>query len=572
MYRLTTFGGLGLRPTDNSPADQPLESELSPQGFALLVLLAASPGSGISRDSLLGYLWPDSDTERGRNALRQALHALRRHLGLPGVVTGSFTLHLDSRLIGSDLRDFEVARAAGDHRLAVGFYAGPFLEGFYLGGAPEFERWVDRRRAEYTAQVASMLEGLARRARQQGDIGESVEWWRRLTAMDPLSSRTAIGLVEALAASGNPAGALRHVQAHEAMVREELGAEPDSELIALAERIRAGRPTPRSPAPAVPPEQDPIGFHQTRASGPHGTPAERLRESLERELSDRFVVEEELDSAREAPVRVVRARDRRHNRPVMLRVLHPALASQLDAERFVREIRLTAKLMHPHILPLLDSGEVVGCPWYTVPGVEGETLRQRLSREGALELEEAVRLARELADALGYAHDHGIVHRDLHPENVLLAGGHALLANLGVARALDTAAGGSLTETGVVVGSPAYVSPEQAEGAAVDGRSDQYSLGALLVEMLTGEPLFSGPTPQSIIAKRSGEPTPSASRLKALPPALRAVVRRALALHPEDRFPTMMDLGKALAAPASADDEGGWWSRMKERIFARRDR
>jgi DNA-binding SARP family transcriptional activator len=569
MYRLTTFGGLGLRATVNDGPDQPRSSDLPPKGFALLVLLAASPGSGISRDSLLGHLWPERESERGRNALRQALHALRRDLGVPDLVTGSFTLHLNSRLIASDLQDFEAARAAGDHRRAIAVYAGPFLDGFYLGAAPEFERWVERRRAEYADQVASMLEGLARRAAQEGDTAESVEWWRRLAALDPLSSRTALGLVEALAASGNPAGALRHAQAHEVMVRDELGAAPDPALITLANRIRAGRPAVRSSAlPEVPVQQPAVP--QYKISGSRGSSAERLRESLERELSDRYVLEGELESAREGPVRVVRARDRRHGRPVMLRILHPALASQLDTERFVREIRLTAKLLHPHILPLLDSGEVAGCPWYAVPSVQSETLRQRLSREGALEPDEAVRLARELADALEYAHAHGIVHRDLHPENIVLTGGHALLTNLGIARALDTATGGSLTETGVLLGSPAYVSPEQAEGAAVDGRSDQYSLGALLLEMLSGEPLFSGPTPQSILAKRTAEPTPSPVRLQGLPPPIAAVLLKALALRPEDRFPSMSELDKALAAPASALDEGTWWSRLKAKIFAPR--
>ena len=261
------------------------------------------------------------------------------------------------------------------------------------------------------------------------------------------------------------------------------------------------------------------------------------------------------------------ARDCRHDRAVTLRILHPALASQLDSKRFMREIRLTGELLHPHILPLLDSGEVAGCPWYVVPRAEGETLRQRLSRDTRLPADEALRLARELADALGHAHGHGIVHRDVHPENVLLVGGHALVANLGVARALDTAAGGSLTDTGVVVGSPAYMSPEQSEGQEVDGRSDQYTLAAVLVEMLTGDPLFTGPTAQSIIAKRTADPTPPGSSLRGVPAYLTPVLRKALAGRPEDRFATMAAFADALAAPASFDAGGGsWWSRVSRKL------
>jgi serine/threonine-protein kinase len=198
--------------------------------------------------------------------------------------------------------------------------------------------------------------------------------------------------------------------------------------------------------------------------------------------------------------------------------------------------------------------------------VDGETLRHRLGREGCIGTEEAVRLARELGDALGHAHAHGIVHRDLHPENVLLAGGHALLANLGVARALDTAAAGSLTDSGVIVGSPAYMSPEQAEGRTPDGRSDQYALAAVLVEMLTGDPLFSGPTAQAIIAKRAASPTPSLTQLAGIPAHLRQVVRRALAAREAERYPTMTAFVEALGAPAARGGARTWWSRVKESL------
>jgi serine/threonine-protein kinase len=269
---------------------------------------------------------------------------------------------------------------------------------------------------------------------------------------------------------------------------------------------------------------------------------------------------------------VLPARDRRHDRPVTLKVLNPALASRIDVERFVREIRFTGKLLHPHILPLLDSGEVAGRPWFAVPRPRGETLRSRLSREDAVPADEAVRLTRELADALAQAHAEGIVHRDVSPENVLLAsspprdGGtapscHALLTNLGLARALDVAAGAELTVTGMLVGTPAYMSPEQAQGdRPIDGRSDIYSLAAVLFEMLTGEPLFSGPTSQAIMAKRAADRSALVGRLDQVPPPIAAVMIKGLAKNPEARYQSAADFAAGLdpASRPPSHAAGGW--------------
>ena len=203
------------------------------------------------------------------------------------------------------------------------------------------------------------------------------------------------------------------------------------------------------------------------------------------------------------------ARDEKHDRPVALKLLHPDLGSTLGAERFLREIRLTARLDHPHILPVLDSGETLGRLWYTMPYVEGETLRDRLRREPQLPVDDALAVVREVADALEYAHRHGIIHRDIKPENILLADGHARVADFGVARALQAAGGESLTATGLAIGTPAYMSPEQATSDVVDQRSDVYALGCVLHEMLAGEPPFTGSTPQAVIAKRMVQPPPA---------------------------------------------------------------
>lgn len=560
MLRLTTFGGVGIR-TDDIPGELRVEPAVPRRALALLVLLAAAPEAGVSRDTLAAYLWPESDDEHARNALRQSLHTLRRELRSPELVSGGVMLRVDPALVGSDIREFEAARSAGDLERAMTWYRGPFLDGFHVGGVPEFERWVEGRRAEYMGQAASTLEGLAHEADRQGRLDVSAEWWRRLATLDPLNARVTMELMRVLSAGGNPAGALKHAQAHEALVREELGVAPDAAFAELVARIRNGQAGPvRSAAQAPPAAAQPQG--RARSSGAMPSPAgERFRDRLGRELAGRYELEGAPDLGRDGTVRLIKARDVRHDRPVTLKVLHPALASQLDVERFLREIKLTARLQHPHVLPLLDSGEVEGRPWYAMPRPGGETLRARLSDDRPLEAGEAIRIARELADALEHAHGQGILHRDVSPENVLLAGGHALLTNLGVARALDAAAGARLTDTGMLLGTPAYMSPQQAAGERdLDGRTDIYSLAAVLFEMLTREPLFSGPTAQAIMAKRAARGSAMAERLADVQPAVAAALKRALAPRAEDRFATAAEFAAALdpAAEPALRPSGGW--------------
>jgi TolB-like protein/Tfp pilus assembly protein PilF len=267
-------------------------------------------------------------------------------------------------------------------------------------------------------------------------------------------------------------------------------------------------------------------------------------------LADRYAIEQELGAGGMATVYL--ARDLKHDRQVALKVLRPELGQVLGPDRFLREIRTTAQLTHPHILPLHDSGEAAGVLYYVMPYVEGESLRGRLAREKQLPLEDALQITREVADALSYAHSRGVVHRDIKPENILLHGGHAVVADFGIAKAIAAAGSARLTETGLAVGTPAYMSPEQAAGESdLDGRSDLYSLGCVLYEMLAGEPPFTGHSAQAVVAKRLSTPAPRISILRdKVPVHIEHALDAALARTPADRFTTASQFVEALT-PAS---------------------
>ena len=273
---------------------------------------------------------------------------------------------------------------------------------------------------------------------------------------------------------------------------------------------------------------------------------------LQAALADRYAVEHEVGSGGMATVYL--AQDLRHDRPVAIKVLLPQLAAALGPERFLREIKTTARLHHPHILALHDSGEADGFLYYVMPFVEGESLRDRMTREGQLPLDEALLITREVADALSYAHSMGIVHRDIEPENILLESGHAMVADFGISRAISEGGGKRLTQFGLAIGTPAYMSPEQASGEArIDGRSDVYSLACVLYEMLSGEPPHTGPTPQAILARQLTDEVRSLTAVRSsVAPALETAIRRALAAAPADRFATATEFQAALLAESSA--------------------
>src|SRR5256885_8512374 len=277
-----------------------------------------------------------------------------------------------------------------------------------------------------------------------------------------------------------------------------------------------------------------------------GDHSERVRAAL----AGRYTIERELGRGGMATVYL--ARDLKHDRLVAVKVLRPELAALLGTERFLREIGLTAQLQHPHILTLIDSGEADGFVYYVMPYVEGGSLRQRLEKEGPLPLDEALRITRAIGLALDFAHGHGVIHRDIKPENIMLHQGEPMVADFGIALAVSTAGRERLTETGLSLGTPAYMSPEQASAnPKLDGRSDQYSLACVLYEMLAGEPPYTGPTAQAIIAKRLTEPIPHLGNVRSVPPAVEGAVTKALAKAPADRFATAEAFVAALTSPGA---------------------
>jgi Tol biopolymer transport system component len=296
---------------------------------------------------------------------------------------------------------------------------------------------------------------------------------------------------------------------------------------------------------------------------------------LQSALAGRYTIERELGRGGMATVYL--ATDLKHHRPVALKVLRPELAAALGPDRFLREIEVASKLTHPHILPVYDSGRTGGRPdgsaessangqrltandflYYVMPYVEGESLRDRLIREKQLPLDDALQISREVADALSYAHSHGVIHRDIKPENILLESGHAVVADFGIARAIDQAGGDRITGTGVALGTPAYMSPEQAAGSKdLDGRSDLYSLGCVLYEMLAGQPPFAGPTLESVIHQHLTAEPPSITVIRpAVPGWVAAALARSLAKTPADRFNPVAQFAEAIVprvGPTAAD-------------------
>ncbi len=504
-----------------------------PKRVALLSYLAAAVPRGFHRrDTLMGLFWPESTQDQARNALSQALHVLRQELGEGAIVTrGEGEVALSEDAVSVDVWAFETAFAAGDHESVVSLYCGSLLAGFAIKASAECDQWLDGARDRLARAYAGALERLAEVAGERGEAEQAVEWWRRLVEQDPYSTHVTMCLMRALEAACDRAGALDQAERHTALLHSELAAEPSPDVVAYAGRLR------REPVRHV-------GDSSLQGAAGAGHRLERVK----RALADRYTIEREIGSGGMATVYL--ARDLKHARQVAVKVLRPELAASLGADRFLREICIAANLSHPHILPLHDSEKADGLLFYVMPYVAGESLRDRLSRDRQLPVEDAVRIAGEVADALAFAHEHNVVHRDIKPENILLQSGHAVVADFGVARAITEAGEDRITAAGLAVGTPAYMSPEQAsDEVELDGRSDLYSLGCVLYEMLTGEPPFTGPSAEHVIRKHmSAVATPVSVVRPAVSADLSRLVDRVLAKATVDRYQTAGELSQVLTA------------------------
>lgn len=546
------FAPLDVRDGDGRQLDELLRR---PKRIALLAYLAAARPRGFQRrDKLVGMFWPESPQGRARHALSQALSVLRAEMGESAIVTrGDEEVAVNYELISVDVVEFDRAIDRGDLEVALRGYHGDLLDGFFLSSAPEFEHWLDFERTRLRRAAGDAATTLAGRARGAGDDPRALEWARRAAALAPCDEPVALRLMELLATGADRAGALAVYEDLVRRLREQFELDPSPEIRAAAERIRSGKAVERPEAPAAPTPR----LVPRADAGPTrpGLPA-----TGDPEFSKRYRMEGRVGQGGMADV--FAAQDLRYDRRVAIKILRPELAKILGPERFVREIETVASLSHPHILPLLDSGEIDGQFYYVMPYVEGGSLRDRVVREKQLPIEHAVQIARDVALALDYAHRKGVVHRDVKPENILLVDGEALLTDFGIAYRLPPSETTRLTAAGIAVGTPEYLSPEQAGGQPFDQRADVYALGCVVFEMLVGDAPFVGPDAQIVLARKRAAPAPDVRAFReTVPPALSDVVARALARTPADRFPTAAQLAMALtrslsgsaSAPGMAD-------------------
>jgi serine/threonine protein kinase/DNA-binding SARP family transcriptional activator len=519
LTELQTSGGRELRAVLSQP-----------KRFALLAFLASHPPrTFVRRDILLGLLWPELDQPHARGALSQALRFLRKELGAASrsviINRGTDEIGIDSGELWCDVAVFRDHVDAGRYGDALELYQGDFLDGFFADAGTSFEEWLARERNQLRASAAHAARRLAELREREQNFTLAVATARRAVDLSSVDERVLRELLALLDRLGDRAGAIQAYDDFAARLAREFDAQPAAEttqLIGLIRRRAGTRIDDRVAITPLPSTSAPTGFNGLE---------------IVRELG------------RGGMSTVYLARDVKHDRHVALKVMRPELAVSLGADRFLREIQITARLAHPHILPLIDSGTQSGALYLVTPYVAGESLRARLLREPALALDEALRIATETAEALDYAHRSGIIHRDIKPENILLADGHAIVADFGVARAVI--ASGEIqeshtTESGTVVGSPAYMSPEAAAGADGSVRTDLYSLGCVLFEMLTGQLPKNGEAVDALVRHHP-----------AVPERVRRLVENCLDKDPERRPSSANEVLRQLSASWDDGTNGG---------------
>jgi DNA-binding SARP family transcriptional activator len=529
MLRLVTFGALALT-RDGVPHTGPASQR---RRLALLALLAAAGKRGLSRDKLLGYLWPESEPESARHALHQSLHALRRSLETDALFLGTASLQLNPEMISTDVAEFEDALERNTYERAVSLYGGPFLDGFYLEGVVEFERWVDAERARRAREYVAALDALVAGATARKDYVAAARWGRRLAVAEPLNSRAAIGLIEALVSAGDRAGALQFATVHEALVRDELDSPPDPAITEWITRLRAGSAAVgASPQPA---RAGPGVGSSTAADRAMVAGEQRQIERLARAVGERYSVGQK--TADGAVTRTYAARAKREDVPVELHVVQPRLAALASLDTFLHGLGRVTTLSDPNIVPTYDFGVVEDVLFFVTTLMEGTSLRDRIAREQQLPMEEVLRVGRAVAAALAHAHEREVSHGDLRPKHITLAPRRVVVGGFGIVSALSPAEGSSVGSTALALGSPAYQSPEQLSGGARPGtQSDLYSLGCVLYEMLAGEPPFGRSMQPGILARKLTQPPPLIREHREnVPEPLERLLSRCLARSAADR-------------------------------------
>ena len=564
MIRLRVLGPVELEGSDGRELRAVLAQ---PKRLALLAYLVAGPRGFHRRDTLLALFWPELDHAHARTSLNQAIRFLRRELGDSSaeiiVSRGAEEVGVDAHRLWCDAVAFADHTYAGRYAEALELYRSDLLAGFFADGGAAFEEWIERERARLRSTAAKAARGLAEAREREGNFTTAVASARRAVELSDADERIVRDLLELLDRLGDRAGAVHAYEAFARRLADDFGASPASETIALMDRIRVPSLSGWRAGVAA---EDPVHGLVTNASGVRPAPAPQtvLRPTAGPGMQlNRWRVERELGQGGMSIVYL--AHDAKHDRRVALKVLRPELTISVGVERFLREIQITASLAHPHILPLIDSGTSDGLLYLVMPYVAGESLRARLQREPRLPLADAVQIATEVAEALDYAHRSGIIHRDVKPENILLADGHAVLADFGVARALSVSGGATPipdSDPEAVVGSRAYMSPEQASaGADVSTRTDLYSLGGVMFEMLTGDLARGDESAADVRARRSD-----------IPRELARVVSACVSKTPERRPDSAAALLRGLASVESrgtGSARGGVILERRVRLTAR---
>jgi DNA-binding SARP family transcriptional activator/tRNA A-37 threonylcarbamoyl transferase component Bud32 len=510
--------------------------------IALLTTLASSPHGSVRRERLAELLWPDADG-KPLHSLAESLHILRSELHRDIVLTAGNEVALNPEVVRCDAVEFRAAIEAEEWNRAVALYAGPFLDGFFVDRAPEFERWVEEERAALGRVFARALEALAVRAERAGNVLEAVEAWGRLAVHDPYSARVALRLMAVLAEAGERARAIQFGTAFVRRLREELEIEPEAEIQELLERMRVEAPRM---AASAPPAGGPLPPPQVREEGG------RLEESAScvPQLSAEFDVLRRIGEGSVAAVYL--AREPALGRLVAIKVLADRFVGDVVAERrFEREARASAGIQHPNVATVFRIGRTAaGVPFLVLPYVDGGSLEDRLAAAGRLPIAEARRYVGQAAAALAAAHRMGIVHRDLRPANLLYdrATDRVLLGDFGLAAVLETGQERvmRLTRPGESLGDPRYASPEQLAGEPVTERTDVYSLGMVAFELLTGRSPFDASTGTEMLVAHVRQAPRRTSELRdGIDPELDDLIHRCLNKRPEHR-PFAVDVADAL--------------------------